>query len=56
MNDPDTCLEHFFHPSEDAEEFNLVSDDNFPPEEMFAINKKKFNVTSSYNDNLEGYT
>ncbi|VDD77454.1 unnamed protein product [Mesocestoides corti] len=56
LDDPDTCLQHYFNSNEDAEAFSLTSDDNFPPEAMFAVNEQKYNVTSSYRDNLEGYT
>lgn len=56
LDDPDTCLQHFFTSNEDAEAFSLTSDEHFPPDQMFEVNKQKYNVTSSYRENLEGYT
>ncbi|KAL5112267.1 Ataxin-2-like protein [Taenia crassiceps] len=56
LDDPDTCLQHYFTSNEDAEPFSLTSDEHFPPDQMFEVNKQKYNVTSSYRENLEGYT
>lgn len=55
-DDPDTCLEQYFHSVDEAEACSLNSEENFPPEDMFEINEKRFNVTSSYQASLEGYT
>lgn len=56
IDDPDNCLEHFFAPNDDAEAYSLDHEERFPPEVMFEVNEKKYNVKSSYNENLEGYT
>ncbi|BHF60999.1 Ataxin 2-like [Sparganum proliferum] len=55
-DDPDTCLEQYFHSVDEAEACSLNSEETFPPEAMFAVNEKRFNVTSSYQASLEGYT
>ncbi len=52
----DICLEHYFTPGDEAEACSLNADENFPPEAMFKVNQERFNVTSSYQPSLEGYT
>ncbi|VDM26285.1 unnamed protein product, partial [Hydatigera taeniaeformis] len=56
LDDPDTCFQHYFTSNEDAEPFSLTSDEHFPPDQMFEVNRQKYNITSSYRENLEGYT
>lgn len=56
LDDPDGGLQRFYGSGEDADACSLNSDDHFSPEQMFEVNKQKYNVKSTYNENLEGYT
>ncbi|KAM7539590.1 hypothetical protein Aperf_G00000033524 [Anoplocephala perfoliata] len=55
-DDADDGLEKFYVSGEEADACSLNSDEHFSPEQMFEVNKQKYNVKSTYNENLEGYT
>ncbi|KAM3185964.1 hypothetical protein ACTXT7_005312 [Hymenolepis weldensis] len=56
LNDSDNELQKFYESPGEGDACSLNSEEGFPADQMFKINREKYNVVSTFKDNLEGYT
>lgn len=56
VNDSDAELQKFYDSPVEGDACSLESEEGFPVDQMFKINKEKYNVVSTYKEDLEGYT
>ncbi|VDO03452.1 unnamed protein product [Rodentolepis nana] len=56
LNDSDGELQKFYESPGEGDACSLNSEEGFPVDQMFKINREKYNVVSTYKENLEGYT